>query len=237
VAQRLTQVLKPDIQAFVELGADKADFEGVLRKALKGSKTKYEEIVKAIIRSSLTPHEFVELVEQDAVAQIAERTELDEGRVRRIVDALRDSAVLYEIEIVEMEDRPRLELLHGNEYKDTRKTSPGQKATIILPILLQDDLRVLCIDQPEDNLDGRFIYTTVVKFLLAAKGGRQVIVATHNPNIPVLGEAEQHGVMQSDGPTGSLAATGDVDKVKPWIEAIMEGGREAFLRRKERYGY
>ena len=36
---------------------------------------------------------------------------------------------------------------------------------------------------------------------------------------------------------GELAASGDVDQMRDWIEKILEGGREAFVRRGKRYGH
>lgn len=60
------------------------------------------------------------------------------------------------------------------------------------------DLRILplVLDHPEDELDNRFIYDDVVSLLRAEKGvvdpqrRRQIIVTTHNANIPVNGDAE-----------------------------------------------
>jgi hypothetical protein len=69
------------------------------------------------------------------------------------------------------------------------------------------------------------------------KGGRQVIFVTHNPNIPVLGEAERVFVFNSDGQHATLRKVGTVDDCKDHIERILEGGREAFLQRKTRYGH
>ncbi len=60
--------------------------------------------------------------------------------------------------------------------------------TAILPILLLDSANPLLIDQPEDNLDNRFIFETVVDSIHKVKTGRQLIFVTHNPNIPVLGD-------------------------------------------------
>jgi ABC-type sulfate/molybdate transport systems ATPase subunit len=95
----------------------------------------------------------------------------------------------------------------------------------------------LLIDQPEDNLDNAFIYETVVKSVRGVRGKRQLIFVTHNPNIPVLGDAQRVVVLQSNGRMGSVKAVGTVDEVKDEIETVLEGGREAFRRRKERYGY
>jgi hypothetical protein len=77
----------------------------------------------------------------------------------------------------------------------------------------------------------------VVKNLKNAKGRRQLIFVTHNPNIPVLGDAERVFLLRSDGKQGKLENVGSVDELKKDIEILLEGGREAFLLRKEAYGH
>ncbi len=64
-----------------------------------------------------------------------------------------------------------------------------------------------------------------------------MIFVTHNPNIPVLGEAERVFVFASDGQHAAVRQVGTVDECKEEIERILEGGREAFLQRKARYGH
>ncbi len=86
------------------------------------------------------------------------------------------------------------------------------------------------------NLDNAFIYNTVVRSLLGTKGKRQLIFISHNANVPVLGAAERVFVMGSDGKRGRVSLQGTVDEVKDHIETLLEGGRGAFLLRKERYG-
>ena len=56
---------------------------------------------------------------------------------------------------------------------------------------------------------------------------RQLIFVTHNPNIPVLGDASKVVVMQSDGRTGSVKVVGDVDRCRDEIINLLEGGAEA----------
>jgi hypothetical protein len=53
----------------------------------------------------------------------------------------------------------------------------------------------------------------------------------------VLGEAERVFVFSSDGQHAILKQVGTVDECKDQIERILEGGREAFLQRKARYGH
>ena len=76
------------------------------------------------------------------------------------------------------------------ELKKLEDLSKGQKATALLMLLLGASDSPLIIDQPEDDLDNRFVYDGVVQRLRDLKGKRQVIVSTHNANIPVLGDAE-----------------------------------------------
>ena len=64
-----------------------------------------------------------------------------------------------------------------------------------------------------------------------------MVFVTHNPNIPVLGEAEKILVMESDGMTGHIRNTGTVDECKNDIVSILEGGADAFRKRGERYAY
>jgi ABC-type sulfate/molybdate transport systems ATPase subunit len=166
-----------------------------------------------------------------------QRASFDEERARKVVDTLRSSRASYVIETVDLEDRPCIELLDGDKYKESSKLSTGQRCTTILPILLVQSERPLLIDQPEDNLDNAFVYDTIVRALRAVKGSRQVIFVTHNPNIPVLGHAERIFVFVSDGQRSTLHKVGNVDECKDQIEKILEGGREAFLERKARYGH
>jgi len=64
-----------------------------------------------------------------------------------------------------------------------------------------------------------------------------LVLVTHNPNIPVLGEAERVFVLTSDGAHARMANEGSVDTCKTEIVTLLEGGEEAFIRRKERYKY
>ena len=99
----------------------------------------------------------------------------------------------------------------------------------------------LLVDQPEDDLDNRFIYDDVVKCLREAKPFRQFLIATHNANIPVLGDAEQIITLDADERgdvvSSKVRARGSIDDstVRDSAEHILEGGREAFELRSRKY--
>ena len=123
---------------------------------------------------------------------------------------------------------------HGKELKNH---SLGQRASaLILFVLSQRDNDVVIIDQPEDDLDNQTIYEDVIKLVRKLKPQTQFIFATHNPNIPVLGDAEQV-VACAYVEDAIEIQSGSIDKpeIQDAIVGIMEGGTEAFQRRKEIY--
>ena len=97
--------------------------------------------------------------------------------------------------------------------------------------------RVLGFDQPEDNLDNAYIADTLVPQLRNRYPDDQLLVSSHNPNIPVLGEADRVIVLASDGRRGWVDHAGHLDDLAT-VEAVtslLEGGAEAFARRSAFY--
>lgn len=236
VADRLTAALEPHIRVSVTQGGDRDGYQALLTEALRESATKFGAIVDKIV-ATLSPEELAAIVQSKDVDRLSERAGLTFERAKRVVDHLCNTPIIYKLETVDLDDLPRIELLDGTEYKDSGGLSTGQRCTTVLPILLLENERPLLIDQPEDNLDNKFIYETVVRSVKSAKGRRQLIFVTHNPNIPVLGDAERVFVLESDGKRARLAGQGTVDEMKAQVETLLEGGREAFTMRMQRYGH
>jgi energy-coupling factor transporter ATP-binding protein EcfA2 len=211
-------------------------YQAAIFERLKNERLQRGVQSKRIVEA-LTPSQLAALVSQGASKELAAAIHCDEAVARRILEALGADGGAYDIEAIELEDRPKIELLDGEVYKEATSLSTGQRCTTILPILLLQSARPLLVDQPEDNLDNAFVYDTIVKALRDAAGARQVIFVTHNPNIPVLGNAGRVFVFDSDGEHGRLRAIGTVDECREEIELVLEGGRKAFLERKERYGH
>jgi predicted ATPase len=121
--------------------------------------------------------------------------------------------------------------------KSLDKHSLGQRASaLILFLLAQRENDVLIIDQPEDDLDNQTIYDEVIKELKKIKGNMQFIFATHNANIPVLGDSEKVVSCSYDEKNITVhSGTIDNHMTQRYIVDIMEGGDEAFNRRKNIY--
>jgi predicted ATPase len=129
----------------------------------------------------------------------------------------------------------KITIKHGE--KELMRHSLGQRASALLLFVLgQKKNDVIVIDQPEDDIDNQTIYEDVIRLILEMKVGMQFILATHNPNIPVLGDAEQvHVCSFADGSVDVTSGGIDDREQQKNIVDIMEGGAEAFNRRAKIY--
>ena len=124
-------------------------------------------------------------------------------------------------------------------FKPITTGSVGQRSTAILSLLLSTGDQPLLIDQPEDDLDNSYVYDVVVSLLRQRKFYRQIVIATHNANIPVNGDAELIVALGMENHLGTTTCVGSIDrkKMKECVSVIMEGSAEAFRLRRERYGF
>lgn len=79
----------------------------------------------------------------------------------------------------------------------------------------------------------------LVKQFCTVKETKQLLIATHNPNIPVCGKSENIIVLASDGHNGWIDCYGSIDlsSVSKAVLRILEGDFDAFRRRAEVYGF
>jgi len=117
--------------------------------------------------------------------------------------------------------------------------STGQKNTAILYLLIARGNGPVLIDQPEDELDSEFLFHELVPMFRAARTQRQLIIVTHNANIPVNADAELVYALKAEGGHGVCRTQGGLDRqeVTEAVLDVMEGSEEAFRRRKEKYHF
>lgn len=205
-----------------EYKGDKVAFLKEMQNHFRGSKLR-ESTLKSVLGSHA---DFVSV--HEALDTICSSLG-DSGDVfRRYFNEARPSLLTWQVPNIF-----RIEY-HGKELRDH---SLGQRASaLILFILSQRDNDVIVIDQPEDDLDNQTIFEDVIKLVRTIKQDIQFIFATHNANFPVLGDAEQVGVCSFAGRSADIQV-GSIDEpaIQRAIVSIMEGGHEAFARRKEIY--
>lgn len=139
------------------------------------------------------------------------------------------------------EDKVNIKIIEASGEIDINDGSPGQKSAAILAFILNSGDSPLVIDQPEDDLDNSLIYSLIVTSIRRMKQKRQIIVVTHNPNIPVLGDAEGILILDRDSfgkvtfRKDKKAGCIEEQVIKEGICEIMEGGEAAFKKREEKY--
>ena len=138
-------------------------------------------------------------------------------------------------ELITIETANKINILyHGTPL---RKHSVGQRSSaILLLILMQKENDLIIIDQPEDDLDNKVIYEEIITEIKSNKIDIQFIFATHNANIPVLGDSEQIIAVENiDEEINTIIGSIDNIETQSQVITIMEGGPQAFNIRKEIY--
>ena len=173
---------------------------------------------------------------------------LPSGAAERIAQA--DLDLFMRIEELELPATTEIELNTAPDgepanWQTLQALSTGQKATAVLLLLLLESEAPLVVDQPEDDLDNRFITEGVVPIMRQEKRRRQFIFSTHNANIPILGDAELILGLAATGEAREGQARvarehmGSIDSgpVRELVEEILEGGKAAFEMRRSKYGF
>lgn len=127
----------------------------------------------------------------------------------------------------------------NSKYIPLSNASAGQKTTAILTFLLAYGKQPLLLDQPEDDLDNKLVYDLIVSRLKTSKSNRQIIVVTHNANIPVNADSEYIVSMNSETDEISIKCEGTMDdkEIRKEICDVMEGTKYAFEMRAKKYHF
>ncbi len=173
---------------------------------------------------------------------------LPPAQAKRLGEA--PDTVIMQMEELDLESTTKIELNVAPEaepavWQSLEELSAGQKATAVLLLLLLESDAPLVVDQPEDDLDNRFITEGVVPKMREEKRRRQFVFTTHNANIPVLGDAELILGLTAMGEADEGRARiprehmGSIDArpVREMVEEVLEGGKEAFEMRRLKYGF
>lgn len=241
-AKRLNSALEGSLSIDVTHRGDRGGF--VKRVADLKTGARVDNLRRMVDRSDFTPALFAASVRaRDLVSRLG----LPAGQANSIERGVSEETLLS-LEVEDLPDSVELKLNvslgQATDYRSLDRLSPGQKSTAILLLIMLESKDPLLIDQPEDDLDNRFIYEDIVKRLRAAKPSRQFLIATHNANIPILGDAEQIVALDAKelgGPPvrSFVRAHGSIDSpsVREAAEEILEGGREAFALRQAKYHF
>ncbi len=243
----VNDALYPAVRVSIQARGDRENLLSHLRASTRGQLNKVQEVLAEA--EDVVPRHW-----QEVIASGPERIESDLGITEGQALKLAEMSLDARLEIDEIQLPSTMEILLNlaapgspPTWRELDELSTGQKATAVLLLLLQssNDNGPLLVDQAEDDLDNAFIAGDVVRRLRDEKQRRQFILSTHNPNIPVLGDAELVARLSADGEaaTGGVASVdpehvGSIDKrsVRATLEDL-EGGSVAFDTRRRRYRF
>jgi len=244
-AKKVNQKLRDRVQVEVTAAGDREPLFQILKNDVGGRLS--EAIDSLRLASDLSLTTLVEACRAGSGA-LTQAFSITPAQAERLAKA--SPEVLMRIEELDLPPTTaiRLNTATAGEspaYQSLEDLSTGQKATAVLLLLLLESNAPLIVDQPEDDLDNRFITEGVVPRMRDEKQRRQFIFSTHNANIPVLGDAELIVGLSASGEAehGRARVTpqhmGSIDArpVRELVEEILEGGKEAFEWRRRKYGY
>ena len=232
-----TQSVKLEIKPFRDKESFKSQFRTIIQR-----ETGFEEDIDKVVdicfngnvekQLSILRTHFLEIRNATVKRQIFG------GRFQTLIKSLSESQI-DEIDLLYPEDE-MLVFYKPNKlspFKPLSNASAGQKTSAILTFILSYGNNPILLDQPEDDLDNHLIYELIVKRLRKSKEHRQIIIITHNANIPVNGDAEYVIAMNPEVRTIEVLRNGAIEEleIKKEICEVMEGGEDAFQLRSKRY--
>jgi DNA repair exonuclease SbcCD ATPase subunit len=218
-----------------------SEFEAFLQDKMRGTYLQDNSI--QTICSKTTPSDLADWTLGRDYSAIANATGITADWAERIVDKLCYWRILFDLQALAKQPKPIITVRTKStppKNIPVLQLSDGQRHTILLTIAMLAESNVpLVIDQPEDDLDNAFIFSSIVSTLRAIKERRQVIVVTHNANIAVLGDSELILPMHRENDFGKTKDRGSIDAsaTKDCVLSILEGGPDAFQRRREMYDH
>jgi len=243
-AKRVSRKLRDRVQVKVTMAGNRDPLEELLRE-VGGNLAAALERLRSKTQLSLP-----ELAQRcrESKESLVKHYGLPSGSAERIAQA--DPELFMRIEELELPATTEIELNTAPDgepakWQTLQALSTGQKATAVLLLLLLESEAPLVVDQPEDDLDNRFITDGVVPIMRQEKRRRQFVFSTHNANIPVLGDAELILGLAASGEAKEGHARiatehmGSIDSepVRELVEEILEGGKAAFEMRRSKYGF
>jgi DNA repair ATPase RecN len=245
-AKAVTRAAQRRIRVSVQFSGNREPLAELLRTNISG---RFSEAVEALKRAPALSLRELAAAARNGATELVSRYGIPPGQADKLAHA--PYTLLMEIEELDLPPTTEIDLNTASDgqpeqWQALDSLSTGQRATAVLLLLLHDSAAPLVIDQPEDDLDNRFITEGIVPRLRSEKRRRQFVFSSHNANIPVLGDAELILGLTARGEGGDRghaeipqghAGSIDSESVRKLVEEILEGGRAAFEMRRRKYGF
>ncbi|MEM2919026.1 MAG: hypothetical protein QXY62_05975 [Candidatus Altiarchaeota archaeon] len=212
-------------------GSFRGEREGkeILEKLVKDRNYEDWEVVKNLL------DEIINHLEEDKREELRSEKRFIKDQILNEENWLKFYNYLFSLDYIE----PAYELTLSN--KKLTELSPGERgALLIVFYLLLDKSDIpLIIDQPEENLDNETVYKMLTHFMKLTKKRRQLILVTHNPNLAIVGDAEQLILVHIDKVNENKFSfeSGSIENpsINKRASDVLEGTLKAFDIRRLKY--
>lgn len=209
-------------------------------KQLSTSKTTLnsEHIDSVLFQGGVSVNEMVE--NKDKIRDVISKSERAEMHTQILKELISSDVNLEKISLKMCRtfygiDSLQVQTKLGNKL--LQNTSFGERCGIVVAIVLVAGTNPILIDQPEDNLDGRFISKVLVPLIRNQKLNRQVVLVTRDANMVITGDSELITIldMGTIGQTTVTPATIESREHREDYIWVLDGGERAFQSREEKY--
>jgi chromosome segregation protein len=243
-ADAIAECLNGRLHLQVEFKGQKESYKEQISFLLKGATLSQDAIDQLVLPEATDGIAVAEAIRAGS-KEVQTRFGLNPEMSDRLIHWLTaEPSRLLDLEKLIPQDALRLKIKMDGQYRSLEHLSAGQGAIEVLLLLLGLKSQILVIDQVEDYLDDRFVHEEILQILREQKGLKnqnpqhQVILATNDATIPVMGDAEL--VISLEGRDDRTHITGcasiDDRSMQELIKTLMEGGKEAFQKRAKKHG-
>jgi len=243
-ADAIAESLNGRLHFQVEFKGQKESYKAQLSLLLKGSSLSQDAIDQFVLPEATDGTALAEAVRAGG-KEVQTRFGLNSETADLLINWLTtEESRLLELETLIPQDALRLKMKIDGQYRSLDHLSASRGATEVLLLLLGLKSQILVIDQPDDYLDDRFVHEEILQILRDQKGLKdqspqhQVILATNDATIPVMGDAELVIPLEVRDDHTHIIGQASIDdrSMQELIKALMQGGKEAFQERAKRYG-
>ena len=208
----------------------------LIKETLKEESTK-ENIIRKILFAGVNIENYIE--NKQTIKEKVETESGAEKHAQLLKELVNEDSFLEKMHLRLIKDFYDIGNIRAQTKlggKILRNTSFGERCAIVISIIIAAGTNPILIDQPEDNLDGRFITSSLVPLIRSQKHNRQIILITRDANIVIGGDAELINILDENGnKTNTIPSTIENVSNRQKYIWILDGGEEAFKRREQKY--
>ncbi|WOO87748.1 hypothetical protein RZE82_02125 [Mollicutes bacterium LVI A0039] len=206
-----------------------------------------DDYVIAKFQKSNTNDDLIEFYEHIAFNNEIKETFKNLGTKSFEVEKILESVVEKYIDEISNQCEYSIDLIDTKNNKEFANLSPGTRAELLLKLILNyeiknDAVKLIMLDQPDDDLDNKTIRDVLVNTIKMIKLEKQLLIVSHSANVVVNGDADNIILASVDEEQDDLVFNYNYGSLtssnirKESIE-LLDGGKELMLERFNKYNF